>query len=204
MSGDIAMKRIISVCGIVTVAIGLAVILRAGDHTTSTRSSFEYRQHNSIWAAITFASSRRARAQTNIEIVRDEEIAALKAATPDSLKNPQVIVSFYFPQPTPGKGVYIHVLWLEDSLTLRQVIVKNPETEKEITITIPEERLHDKMAANEQREGFVYGWACFIPADIVSSPSQALEVRAPQQERAGICYPTVFLDDGKHAPTTQP
>lgn len=198
------MKRVVLVTAMVILTLGLTLALKAENRTSSTRSSFEYRQINSIHAAIGLAFSRRARAITNIGIVQDEEIAAIKEATPESLKKPQVIVSYYFSQPTPGKGMYIFVQWLEDGLTLRTVIVRNPETEKEIKIHIPEERLNDEMAAKEQREGFVYSWACFIPADFVSSPSQALEVRAPAQDSPAICYPAVFIEGGKNGPTTQP
>lgn len=161
---------------------------------STTPLSFAERKRNSILASGGFSSYRGM--MSNARLVMEERIAAVNLVTPQSLERPRMVASIYFPEPlhgpgVEGKGLGLFAWWVENRMTLEKVIIRNPETEKEIVLSVPDEALHDKDASREDRAQFVHAWLLFIPTDFVTSRSQVLQIRVPGQEEAARCYPAV-------------
>lgn len=197
-------RKLILLTGVVGLAFFAQVVrLSAEAKSPATRLSFQDRQNNSIRACANDA--RRGRPASNMRKVKDESTETIRAATPESLRKPNMIASRYCLVSIPGKGYPIFLTWMEDHPTLRAITIRNPETEKEITISIPQWRLDDGVK-HEQPQVFIYGWIDYIPTDFVADASQALEVSTPGQKVPATCYPSVLLGNPETAPppTTMP
>jgi hypothetical protein len=134
---------------------------------------------------------------TNVGKVKDDEVAALEAATEESVQRPTILASRYFPN---GDGGFrVMYFWMEDQPSLRQIKVRNPETRQEVTSPVPKERLDDAVNSGEC-DGLVYGWYCDLPPGFVSGDTQALELSAPGQKIPATCYPSRRLPDATAAP----
>ena len=191
--------KLVLVGMVVLVALAVAAWSVAPLDGPTSRLSFKDRCQRSMQSC----TAKVRRPSSNLCMVEDGDVLAVKAATPDSLKKPVMIPSFYFPADATEKGCTIFFTWLEDRPRLRTITVRNPETDRKITITIPQYRL-DSAVEHEEDYCFIYGWIDHIPADFVAEPSQALEVSAPDQKIPATCYPSVVWDATHTSPTTLP
>ena len=140
---------------------------------------------------------------TNTQKVLEEDIRAVQEATPESLQKPTVIAAKYFPEVVPGQGMQIQLVWLEDHPTLRTIKVRNPETEMEVTLSIPQADLDD-VAKHDELTHITYRWMDFIPADFVDSGSQVLEVSPGNGSSRLLSFGSFERHMPGPVPTTQP
>jgi hypothetical protein len=191
-----------SLCIIIGIlAMSPGVLSQTQPSTNPPALSFDERRHNSIIAPIDAAGGRRP--MTNLKMAMGEAIAAVKQATIQSLQQPKVIASTYYPIYSEKNKIGIWVTWLEDSPSLKIIIVRNPETNREVRIVIPPQELDTRRKDNAPY-GFIYYWYTTVPSDLVDGTAQVLQIRALDQPVPANCYPAVPTDNNQAAPSSQP
>jgi hypothetical protein len=131
---------------------------------------------------------------TNLRIAVDDRAAAVEAATVQSLQIPQAVASFYYPKSNRDGSMTIHVFWMEDKPTLKEVVVRNPENGKEQRLSIPQTQL-DAEARDVAPDELIYLWfGSRINSEIAGDdPTQVLEISALGQAVPAKCYPSINL-----------
>jgi hypothetical protein len=132
---------------------------------------------------------------TNGRMVEHERVVALRHATEQSLQKPTVLASVYWPQTRKDGTVRICINWMEDKPSLKEVVVRNPETGKEQRVPVPAE-IFDYIVAVTAKSNVSYAFTGSVSVDVTGDdPTQALEVFAPEQEVPATCYPSTIADD---------
>jgi hypothetical protein len=157
----------------------------------TTRDSFEHRVQSAIRAAIPIGAER----WTNQTRAGQQWVVALRAATAEKLRTPQLLPSLYYPQNVKDGHVTVRIAWLEDVPTLQDVTLLNPATQKEFKIRIPDDALRTRREWSLTTVLFSYT-VSDVPVEVTGTdPEQQLELRAADGQTA-VVYPSV-LDESK-------
>ncbi|MDP9174709.1 MAG: hypothetical protein M3O30_12700 [Planctomycetota bacterium] len=152
---------------------------------------------NSIKSIIARSSAKN----SNLLKVKDDKFYALRFATTQSLAKPLVVSSVYYPSFAKGRFVPIDLDWIESTPSLTEVIVRNPDTQREERISIPPSRLNDLIQSGDM-EGVLYECRAHVSLSVAgNNPAQVLEVSAPNQDFPASCYPCISPDQIKLVPT---
>ncbi|MDP9175024.1 MAG: hypothetical protein M3O30_14350 [Planctomycetota bacterium] len=151
--------------------------------------------------SIKFLTARHFGVTSNLRKVADDKFHALRFATTQSLAKPLVVSSVYYPSLAKDGSVPINLDWIENTPSLMEVVVRNPDTEREERIPIPPSRLNDVIQSGDM-EGVLYECRAHVSLSVAgNNPAQVLEVSAPNQGFPASCYPCILPDEIKLVPT---
>lgn len=163
------------------------LMLYCSGQSPTTQSNREERVVNSIKGV------HYVRHLTNGRKIQQEQIAALKETTAESLKAPVLVSSFYIPVPSEvhPRSYTAVIAWIQDQPTLKSVLVSNPETRKEEVVEISAKTL-DYAAQYVAPRGILYGETVWILIELAGEDqTQCLEVMTLDRKQRATLYPSL-------------